>query len=249
MHIQLDDPVDLDAFRRHARQLLAAGVSPDRVAWCGDRAGEGAGDLFGASAGAEPPAAAVAGARHAVPASFIALCGDVILHRDPQRFALLYRLLWRLAHEPALRHDPLDADMMQAQLMAKAVHRDIHKMRAFVRFTRVMGDDELERHVAWFEPDHHIVEANAPFFARRFAQMRWAILTPERCVEWDGQALAFGEGADRREKPPPDAGEALWLTYYEHIFNPARLKVAMMRRGISRRIIATFRRAGLKMCS
>ena len=235
MHVQLDDPVDLDAFRRHARQLLAAGVSPDRVAWCGDRAGEGAGDLFGASDGAAPPAAAVAGARHAVPASFIALCGDVILHRDPQRFALLYRLLWRLAHEPALRHDPLDADMMQAQLMAKAVHRDIHKMRAFVRFTRVMGDDGLERHVAWFEPDHHIVEANAPFFARRFSQMRWAILTPERCVEWDGQALAFGEGADRREKPPPDAGEALWLTYYEHIFNPARLKVAMMRREMPRR--------------
>jgi probable DNA metabolism protein len=85
-----------------------------------------------------------------------------------------------------------------------------------------------ERHVAWFEPDHRIVEANAPFFARRFAQMRWAILTPERCVEWNGQALSFRDGADRREKPPADAGEALWLTYYEHIFNPARLKLAMM---------------------
>ena len=58
---------------------------------------------------------------------------------------------------------------------------------------------------------------------------------PERCVEWNGETLAFGEGADRREKPPPDAGEELWLTYYEHIFNPARLKVAMMRREMPRR--------------
>jgi hypothetical protein len=37
--------------------------------------------------------------------------------------------------------------------------------------------------VAWFEPEHYIVEAVAPLFERRFAQMRWAILTPERSVE------------------------------------------------------------------
>lgn len=242
MRIRLEDPVDLDAFRRHARRLLAGGVPPDQVEWSDGAMSEGAAeDLFG-GAGDEgdvfdlapsPPAASAA--RHAVPASFVALCADVILHRDPQRLALLYRLLWRLTREPALRHDPLDADMMQAQQMAKAVHRDIHKMRAFVRFTRVADADVGERHVAWFEPDHRIVAANAPFFARRFAQMRWAILTPDRCVEWNGEALSFRDGADRREKPPPDAGEQLWLTYYAHIFNPARLKVAMMRREMPRR--------------
>lgn len=250
MRVRLEDPVDLDAFRRHARQLLAGGVPPDHVEWSEGPEGDGAGDLFadvegGASEPAVPGMPSVPGvARHPVPASFLALCADVILHRDAQRLALLYRLLWRLAHEPALRHDPLDADMMQAQQMAKAVHRDIHKMRAFVRFTRVGSLEEGEggnvgeggeRHVAWFEPAHRIVEANAPFFARRFAQMRWAILTPERCVEWDGHALSFRGGADRREKPPPDAGEQLWLTYYEHIFNPARLKLAMMRREMPKR--------------
>ncbi|MFM9922396.1 UdgX family uracil-DNA binding protein [Variovorax sp. H27-G14] len=258
MRIRLDNPIDLDAFRRHARQLLASGVPPDHVEWSEGPAGDGAGDLFGDADGTggtdnRMPTPVPSAARHPVPASFVALCADVILHRDAQRFTLLYRLLWRLAHEPALRHDPIDADMLQAQLMAKAVHRDIHKMRAFVRFTRVgdggdagdageggagdvaEGGASGERHVAWFEPDHHIVEANAPFFVRRFAQMRWAILTPERCVEWDGQALSFRAGADRREKPPPDAGEQLWLTYYEHIFNPARLKLAMMRREMPRR--------------
>lgn len=35
--------------------------------------------------------------------------------------------------------------------------------------------------------------------------------------------------------PPADAGEALWLTYYAHIFNPARLKVAAMRKEMPRR--------------
>lgn len=238
MRVRLQDPVDLDAFRREARRLLADGVPPDHVEWSDGTQDSGGAELFGdAPAGglglfsdepAAPPAPAGA-ARQPVPASFLALCADVILHRDPGRLALMYRLLWRLAHEPSLRHDPLDADMLRAGLMAKAVRRDIHKMRAFVRFTRVEGE-QGERHVAWFEPDHRIVEANAPFFSRRFAQMQWAILTPERCVAWDGQALTFRDGADRRERPPPDAGEQLWLTYYENIFNPARLKLAMMRR-------------------
>lgn len=152
MYVRLADPVDLHAFRLHARQLLANGVPPDRVEWGDGGARDGDGDLFGdahaCASKLELPATPATATPHAVPASFVALCGDVILHRDAQRFALLYRLLWRLAHEPALRHDPLDADMMQAQQMAKAVHRDIHKMRAFVRFTRIAGDDGLERHVA-----------------------------------------------------------------------------------------------------
>ncbi len=237
MRVRIDDPVDLDAFRRQARGLLARGVAPGEVEWTD----AGADDLFGnadcgAEAGmAEGAAPVAARARQPVPAAFLALCAEVILHRDAQRFDLLYRLLWRLAHEPGLRHDPLDDDMLRARRMAKAVHHDIHKMRAFVRFTRVEDAAGLARHVAWFEPAHRIVEANAPFFARRFAQMRWAILTPERCVEWDGRALAFRAGADRRERPPPDAGEQLWLTYYEHIFNPARLKLATMRREMPRR--------------
>ena len=90
--------------------------------------------------------------------------------------------------------------------------------------------DEHIRHVAWFEPGHHVLEAAAPFFARRFATMRWAILTPRASVEWDGRSLAFGPGAHRADAPAADAGEALWLAYYRSIFNPARVKVAMMKR-------------------
>ncbi|MDM0031369.1 UdgX family uracil-DNA binding protein [Variovorax sp. J22P271] len=229
--VRLDGAADSEGFRREARRLLAQGVDPGAVDWSDDAAQHGLSGALWADLPAEggPPVAAPAAPR--VPAAFAALCGDALLHGEPQRFTLLYRLLWRLLHEPALRHDPLDADMLRAQQLAREVRRDIHKMRAFVRFTRVDGD----RHVAWFEPEHHIVEANAPFFMRRFARMRWAILTPERCVEWDGAELRFGPGADRREKPPPDAGESLWLTYYAHIFNPARLKLAMMRREMPRR--------------
>ena len=59
---------------------------------------------------------------------------------------------------------------------SRAVRRDMHKMHAFVRFRPVVEPDGQTLHMAWFEPDHYITEANAGFFIRRFTQMRWAIL-------------------------------------------------------------------------
>ncbi len=240
--ITLQGPADLEGFRRAARALLAQQMLPEQVSW--HTVDEPVQDLFASDANTlvvvpniifsdAPPVN--------VPPEYLALAETVILHTDPNRFGLLYRILWRLQHEPALRHDPLDADMVQAQHLAQAVRRDMHKMKAFVRFRTVQDDTFRNQpeggpmHVAWFEPEHHIVEAIAPFFKRRFTQMRWAILTPERSVEWDGATLRFGPGAQKSDAPPPDAGEQLWLTYYQHIFNPARLKLKMMQKEMPRR--------------
>ena len=243
--VMLANATDFAGFRQHARRLLSENIEPGDVQWhCKDAA---TADLFAdspqvAAAGYAVPAP-VAGATSplSVPPDFVTLCQTVLLHSDAQRFGLLYRLLWRMAHEPGLRHDPLDADRIKAAHLAQAVRRDLHKMKAFVRFRSI--EDEAFRakpaegplHVAWFEPEHHIVEAVTPFFARRFTQMRWAILTPERSVRWDGARAHFGPGAQRDDAPPADAGEQLWLTYYQHIFNPARLKLKMMQKEMPRK--------------
>ena len=245
--VQLASESDVTGFRSAARSLLAQGVAPGAVSWHVATTAEG--DLFGpptdnhpaqaqVAPGSAAPANAATTARPQVPAFFVPLCEHTALHSDPGRFGLLYRLLWRLAREPSLRHDPLDSDRMQAEQMARAVRRDKHKMTAFVRFRPLTAptDDEWRiTHVAWFEPVHHTVEATAPFFARRFAQMPWAILTPERSARWNGRTLAFGPGARREDAPPADANEQLWLTYYENIFNPARLKLKMMQKEMPRR--------------
>lgn len=165
-----------------------------------------------------------------VPADFVRQCETLVLHRDPARFSIMYRLLWRMTHTPAVRHDPLDADRLLAHRMARAVARDIHKMHAFVRFRPVVDGNGQTVHMAWFEPDHFITEATADFFVRRFTQMHWAILTPDACIRWDGKSVHTTPGAQRSDAPLPDAGEALWLTYYRHIFNPARLKLNMMKK-------------------
>jgi DNA polymerase len=236
--VRLASAIDFAGFRRACRQLWAEQVAPDRVAWhCAD---DVEGDLFAGDPDARPLAAPPAAAVPPVnaPAAFLPLSESVVLHSDPDRFALLYRLLWRFQLEPSLRADPIDPDWMRADAMAQAVRRDMHKMKAFVRFRRIEGaaeDGGAPLHVAWFEPEHHIVEATAPFFARRFTAMQWAILTPERSVRWDGARLAFGPGARRDQAPPADAGERLWLTYYESIFNPARLKLDAMQKEMPKR--------------
>lgn len=272
--VTLRGPTDLDGFRQAARSLLARQVAPENVSW--HATGTPVQDLFSVqeSTAAAANAEAFSDAPAVkVPAEFLALCESVILHRDPNRFGLLYRIFWRLAHEPGLRHDPLDTDLVKAGHMAQAVRRDLHKMKAFVRFRSVQDEhfrahpEDGPLHVAWFEPEHHIVEAVAPFFARRFTQMRWAILTPACSVEWDcvshrslaamplqtragsgaatrpvqqqpagmkGQ-LRFGPGAKKSDAPPADAGEQLWLTYYRHTFNPARLKLKAMQKEMPRK--------------
>ncbi len=106
-------------------------------------------------------------------------------------------------------------------------------MHAHVRFrkletTNAAGSD-AERFVAWFEPDHWIVERAAPFFVDRFAGMGWAILTPKGSLCWDGRALKIGPAAERAAAPADDAFEGAWLAYYESTFNPARLNPAVMR--------------------
>jgi DNA polymerase len=107
-------------------------------------------------------------------------------------------------------------------------------MRAFVRFREVV-DAEGSRFVAWFEPEHHVVRANARFFVERFAAMRWSILTPELSLHWDGTTLYEGPAAVHADAPEGDPTEAIWQRYYAAIFNPARLKVGAMRKEMPKR--------------
>jgi DNA polymerase len=236
MRIALSAATDFRGWRQAARRLIQASVAPEHVTWT--VAGEQASLLDAESSPLFPqrPDDAISvqpSQSFTVPREFLKLAAAVALHSDPGRFALLYRLLWRLRHEPRLLALTMDPDVVTANSMEKAIRRDIHKMHAFVRFRKVPlaapQTDEPAHMVAWFEPSHHIVEAATPFFTRRFPNFPWAILTPERSAHWDLQELTFGPGAHRSEAPAEDAAEELWKKYYASIFNPARLKVEAMR--------------------
>ena len=222
---RLAHETDFDGWRQAARALRARGVAPEAVLWTVD----GDGGLFGAAEPSPPPPVDAAAAPFSVPKAFLDLAERVVLHRSDGRFALLYRILWRLQSEPHLAQVASDPDVVRAHDLARAASRAAHKMKAFVRF-RAATDEAGEAYVAWFEPAHRVAEATAPFFARRFTNMRFSILTPDVCVHWDRARLAFTPGADPADAPSEDALEEYWRTYYASIFNPARLKTAAMQR-------------------
>ena len=212
---------DFDGWRDAARGLAEAGVPATAIAW---QVAGAAADLFGGPDSSNPPAD---GPSFAVPRGFVDLAKAAICHRDPERFALLYALLLKLRANRHALDDRADPLVDRIEKMAKEVRRDAHKMHAFVRF-REVEDEDGARFVAWFEPDNHIVRREAGFFVRRFANMRWTIMTPELTVSWDGKALTESPGATRADAPDGDPVEETWKTYYASIFNPARVKVKAM---------------------
>ncbi len=206
------------AWRTAARGLLAQGVAD--VVW---QVGEGAADLFAVDvASALVPPAALTLPRAAVAEMEVALC-----HADPQRFARAYGLLWRLNDGTLRWGDRADPAMRKLLEQARTARRAIHKMHAFVRFREVAGDRGRRAFMAWFEPDHPVVEAASPFFAKRFGDMDWAILTPEITASFMDGKLGYHQTAPGTVIPD-DATEGLWRTYYANIFNPARLMVDAM---------------------
>ncbi|MGJ7509355.1 DUF4130 domain-containing protein [Variovorax sp. GT1P44] len=224
--VTLAGEIDLPGFRREARALLAGLVPPEDTHWHAriDAAVEAAKrERTVASTARAAPAAS----NLFLPRSFLSLCETVILHNDPSRFVLLYRLLWRLVHEPDLRRNPLDPDRMRALHMAQAVRRDMQKMKSLIHFKVIDEDGGAEPlHIGWFEPDHHIVEAVAPFFARRLVKARWAILTPECSVRRNAEALEFGLGLSAATMPSEEAAPDAWLARYRQVFSPAQLQAA-----------------------
>ena len=213
MHvITLHGETDFDGWRKAARALALNGVKPSDVTWT-VRGNEP--ELSEPSPTDQAPETPQG--TFNVPAKFVELAQSAILHRDPQRFAILYRLLWRLRNNHDLLSVATDPDVSMASAMAKAVHRDQHKMKAFVRF-REVGRDQKAHYVAWFEPEHHIVEATAPFFAGRFADMPWSILTPDVCAHWDGHAVSITSGVGKADAPIEDRLEETWRRTYASIF-------------------------------
>ncbi|MCX5480489.1 UdgX family uracil-DNA binding protein [Kaistia geumhonensis] len=222
--VELQEGADLDGFRRAARALFAGQVPPEDIVWTTG----GIPALFGEGQVPEAP-------RLALPRAVADLVGLVVCHRDPERYALLYALIWRVLHGErdllTLASDPL---VHRLAMMAKTIRRDVHKMHAFVRFRAVPADGG-EHFVAWFEPDHFVLALAAPFFVDRFRGMRWSILTPVGSLHWDTVALAIGPAADRRDAAGGDIIEESWRGYYESAFNPARVNPALMRAEMPKR--------------
>ena len=231
-----------DDWRTAARALLHANIQPSSVSW---QSPEQQG-LFGGSSIEEVIAQTHSSGKNQalkIPRDFLARAKLVACFSDKKepakKWSILYSLLWRLKQQGKNVLDlNSDAEVAYLNSACKAVSRDQHKMKAFVRFQHVVSntasppeyappEDGHEHYVAWFEPSHAIVESVAPFFVKRFTGMKWSIMTPQGCAHWDMDQLTLSEGVLKPENSA-DVFEVFWKAYYCNIFNPARLKEQAM---------------------
>ena len=236
-------------WREAARELLVHDVPPELVTWSTPYAG---GDLFsGAPSTAEqphnpsdlpPPASDQAnhgpkrGPKHgapSIPRSLMDMLQSAACCRVPDRWAFLYRVIWRWQQGEHEVQSPADEDGARLHAMVKAVHREEHDMHAYIRFRERPVEAGPPRFVAWYEPRHDVLPQVAEHFISRMGKVSWMIATPEASVLWDGQTLHNTGPLVKNSDDLEDTGEALWLTYYRSVFNPARLNAEAMRQHIS----------------
>lgn len=227
--IALDCADHFATWRDQARQLLGHGVDPADVTW-------GQGPMDDLLAVATPLPAGPGPFRARVPAALLQQLEQAGCYCGEQRWNLLYEVLWRVAHGD--RTAMLAGDRLGSELQRRIrqVSREAHHLHAFVRFVPLPAHarDALQLDlVAFHEPAHDILHSASGHFADRLGRQRWLIATPKDGIRFDGQALDY-----RRECPPQwrqwarsvdDPGADLWLAYYRHTFNPARLNPDALR--------------------
>ncbi|RED13751.1 UdgX family uracil-DNA binding protein [Pontivivens insulae] len=214
IRVSLGSEVDFAGWREAARALASNAIAPSDVNW---QIGEGG--LFDTLSDPLPPPRG----EIRVPRGFVNLARNAVCHRDPQRFSRLYALLFRLQTKADLLANDVDDEVRWLKKVDKEIRRDLHKMHAFVRFRKLGDRGSREVFAAWFEPYHRIEQRTAQFFVDRFTGMDWAIVTPEARIVWEDGQLSFGPGGTRSEVPEEDVIEEQWKSYFQAIFNPARL--------------------------
>ncbi len=174
MHaIGLSGETDWQGWRRATRALVMAGVEPADVTW---------------SIGEPAPLPEAAG-QFTIARALVDLAGLAIQAREPERFGVLYSLIWRASQGERVLDMPDDPDLRLVRAWAYAVRADAHRMRTHLRFLRTS-----DRLLGWYAPAHFVLDANAQLIARRFPDQPWSIVTPDASAHWDRTSLRFGTG-------------------------------------------------------
>ncbi|MCI0914561.1 TIGR03915 family putative DNA repair protein [Pseudomonas putida] len=227
--IALDCDGCFSTWRAQARTLLGHGIDPAQVTWS-----QGPIDDLLAVPAALPEGP---GPFHAkVPAALLGLLEQASRYRGEQRWALLYEVLWRVAHGD--RTAMLAGDRLGSELhrRIKQVSREAHHLHAFVRFVPlppVLAEQLQLDLVAYHEPAHDILHSASAHFADRLGRQRWLIATPADGIRFDGQGFNYQRHCPdawrQWARNADDPGAELWRTYYRHTFNPARLNPDALR--------------------
>jgi DNA polymerase len=170
----------------------------------------------------------------AIPRDLLAQLWAASCFRAPDRWALLYRVLWRWTHGERNVTDLADSDGAQLDLRVQSVEHDTSNLLSLTRFRRRDPSMGWPEFVGWYEPQHDLLERAAMRFAEPMGNSTWMLATPHGAVFWNGMLLRIDRApTEQNEQPtqalPRDAmigeattsepTEALWLAYYASVVN------------------------------
>jgi DNA polymerase len=125
--VRLQNEHDFDEWRAVARALLLGVVPPDEIRW---EVATESGDIF---APAESIVAVTHRAVGLVPRRFVDLAKVALFHSDPRRFALLYRVLFRLQKHRELLTLRADPDVSRLYKLVSDLRETAEKERNLLR--------------------------------------------------------------------------------------------------------------------
>lgn len=208
--IVLESETDWGGWRTATRALILAGAEPDDVHW----------SVRGHDDG--PNVLPEGSGSFSISRALVSLAALAIQARDPPRFDLLYRLVWRANAGELVLGNTTDLELARTHALALAVRAEAHRMRTLVRYLPVREGDRT-RYLGWYEPAHYVLEANAQLIARRFPDLAFSILTPDGAAHWDGAELRFSDGAERQEVPDDAALQSWWRSHHAGLLRDSRI--------------------------
>ncbi|WP_233836128.1 DUF4130 domain-containing protein [Paraburkholderia sp. ZP32-5] len=229
------------AWRHAAREALRDGIAPESIEWVESDA---------ATAPHTPPASACReAAQPTTPPAPTAISRDLLTQletaacfRADDRWALLYRILWRWTHGERSAVEPHDPDGALLAQRVEAVERETAKLVLGTLFRRrdpSMGPPEF---VGWYAPYHDLLERAAPRFVKGMGDSTWMLATPRGAAFWNGMLLRIGQtAAEERieaehalpastmigEAITSEPIEALWLAWYASAVNAQSIPVPL----------------------
>lgn len=156
---------------------------------------------------------------------FVGGLGQALQVRDPERFARLYRIMYRLAHDGLDLTDTHDPDLQWLRQAMATVRAETLRFReVFSVFSAQHSDARL-----YDTPEHYILEANARYCTQRNVR-GWQVITPYRRMEWAGGLLRFAAGSDEVQEEAAVQWQAdgvgIWRGYALSVLPPQRKDVA-----------------------
>ncbi|MCP1213069.1 UdgX family uracil-DNA binding protein [Acetobacter okinawensis] len=217
--VVLAHQVDFATWRSASRYFVHLGTEPEALHWT--VASIGPEQQYGAGTAQYPATAPVMNLSR----RFALALGQALQLRDPERFAHLYRIMYRLAHDGLELTDLHDPDLVWLRQSVAAVRATTLRFReAFSAFSA----QQQAFGILQSAPEHYILEANARYCTQRNVRP-WQVVTPYRRMEWTGDTLRFAAGTDVvRDEAAVQwqvDGTGIWRGYALSVVPPQRKDV------------------------